>query len=322
MSDNYRLTNACLLCHDHHSLVVQKNSVQCSKDTCSFHVTFCCPICDHSLDSATFTPDENGGQFQCVSCQKQIAVKKVHYLLENGLIVDQTQRCKLCNGPTIHRPDANMGHRCYFFPRCSGQATLFGQAQQSLIFLDFETTGLEIGKDAIIEVGALKIDDEGYEHTLQTFVKPPSDIDPRISKITGITNDMVNDAQPLKGVMAQLIEFIGSGTLVAHNADFDIPWLLTSALRYSLPLKDNVVICTFKWSKKVKEPRGSLGALAKKYKIGHENAHRALADAAVTKDLYFIYEDQHPDLKRKESVEDYRQYCERIVRKYEAFVQA
>jgi len=168
---------------------------------------------------------------------------------------------------------------------------LFGNVQkESLVFLDFETTGLEVGKDEIIEIGAIKLDEEGYDHTFQTFVKPDKPIASYITKLTGITEEMVANAPDLKTAITRFVDFIGNAIIVTHNTNFDIPWLQTACKRFDLQLQSTQSICTYKWAIGLNEPAKSLPALTKKYKIFHQNAHRALADALAARDLFFIFE--------------------------------
>jgi DNA polymerase III epsilon subunit-like protein len=63
-----------------------------------------------------------------------------------------------------------------------------------------------------------------------------------------------------------------------------------------------------------------LGALSKKYGIGHENAHRALADAVVTKSLYYIYEKVTPD-PPFESMDRYIEISTKICDQFKDFIQ-
>ena len=135
-------------------------------------------------------------------------------MIDNGLMVDHTTKCPYCNSPTLHKPEMNLGNRCFFFPKCSGPVDLFGSTQKTFVFLDFETTGLEAGRDHIIEIGALKLDGDGLEHIYQTFVQPPIAISPKITQITGITNDMVSGAPDCTTAIQKLVEFIGDATLV------------------------------------------------------------------------------------------------------------
>lgn len=313
---NYPVKQSCPNCQKQDTLFLEKNQLNCQAESCTFSINYCCPICDNALNEATFTDEKEQIFFNCPNCKTKIPVKKIQYLLNNKLIVDQNFRCELCNGPTIHRHDVNLGHRCFSFPKCAGQADLFQNEHEPLVFIDFETTGLEIGKDKIIEVGALKIDEEGYEHTFQTFVAYEGIVDERITEITGITTEMLENAPQIEIVMKDLIGFIGNGKLIAHNADFDVPWYYTTAIQLNLPIQNNKVICTLKWARELGEGKSSLGVLSKKYKLSHANAHRALADAAVTKDLYLIFENKDKTTKPETTLEEYKDFSEKVAKKH------
>ncbi|MGE4169897.1 MAG: PolC-type DNA polymerase III [Candidatus Margulisiibacteriota bacterium] len=313
MTVSFPLRRSCPTCRQLGTVSVHAEGLSCS--ACDFEASFLCPICDHDVQVL-------GDVAQCTDCRSKTPLKKIAYLIDNGLIVDHDLRCTTCNGPTIHRPQMNLASRCYFYPNCSGQTDLFSQKRESFVFLDFETTGLEAARDDIIEIGAVKLDEEGYEHTFQTFVKPSQDIDARITGITGITNEMVAGAPSLKDSMAQLMDFVGASSLVAHNADFDMMWLVSSLLQLQMPLPKVEVICTFKWAKKLGEPHCSLGALSKKYKISHQNAHRALADAAATKEVFFIFENYRRVARPVVPIGGYLEASLKMVKRYEAFAQA
>jgi DNA polymerase III epsilon subunit family exonuclease len=312
-----RIDRACPACRTHGSVEISRHHIHCTHAGCGFDTAYCCPLCDAEVtDDMIVTFDDGSLHLSCGGCRQSIALKKIQYLLSFGMIVDKTHLCQWCNGPTIHRPVDNLSHRCFFYPKCSGQADLFVAKHEEIIFLDFETTGLEPGRDHIIEIGALKMDEEGCDIPFQMFVKPPVPIDERITKITGITDAMVKDAVSIEVAMGKLMAFIGTGKLVAHNAEFDIPWLMTSALSLGLPIHENKVICTLKWARKNGEARASLGTLTKKYSISHHNAHRALSDAASTRELYLIYENTFPQNKIEDSLADYRKRSEEIVSRY------
>ena len=278
----YPINRACPECNQINNIELIKNKIKCND--CQFEVAYQCPLCDDEINEGDFGKDEQGDYFECAGCKKQIHLLRMQYLINNLMKISTDHTCQYCNGPTVCRLNANIGHRCFFFPKCSGQASLFGAQKESLVFLDFETTGLEAGKDHLIEIGALKIDENGFEHVFDTFVKPPISLPEKIISITKITDDMLINAPTIDKVIDDFIEFIGNATIIAHNAEFDVPWLLLESKKHNLELKSNSVICTFKWAQALKEGRSSLGALAKKYKIGHLNSHRALADSGATKD--------------------------------------
>jgi DNA polymerase III epsilon subunit family exonuclease len=311
------LKKPCPACNATDTLCVEKNTIRCSADTCSFQLYFGCPLCDSELSNAVFETDSYGDYFTCPQCTQSIYLRRIKYLVETGLLVDQSTRCTICNGPTIHRSTANMGHRCFFFPKCSGQTDLFNIAKETIVFLDFETTGLESTRDHIIEIGALKIDEEGFDHVFESLVKPPVEISKIITSITHITNDMVANASSIDHVFPKLIQFIGNARVVAHNAEFDVPWLLINAHRLHCDVQIKDIVCTMKWAKRAKEPSAALGKLTKKYQIAHHNAHRALSDAVSTKELYFIYDQRHPDCKCIEPLSGYHDISKKQLEYYE-----
>lgn len=288
MEMKLRIDKACPQCHKQQAVVLDQAQFWC--EACDFSTRYCCPVCQTALPESCFASDAKGAYFLCPTCQNTVYLKKLKFLIENGLIVDYQQRCVYCNSPTIRRREVTLGNRCFFYPQCVGQIDLFGQTRESLIFIDFETTGLNVMRDHIIEIGAIKIDEEGYELPFQTFIKPPQGLSARITEITGITEEMLQYASDWKVGLEKLMALIGTSKIVVHHAEFDIPWLIKGLTQFDLPLPSNEVICTLQWARACQEPRASLAALTKKYKISHPTAHRALADAAATKELFFIYE--------------------------------
>jgi DNA polymerase III subunit epsilon len=319
--ETLNLDKKCPSCGKQNSIVIEKNNLICKEKECDFNASYCCPICDKNLSDQNFDSNEKGEFYICDSCKSKIYTKKIKYLLENQLIVDHENKCPFCTGPTIHRENMNLSNRCFFFPQCSGQANLFGSKKESLVFLDFETTGLEIGRDFIIEIGAIKIDEDGYEHTFESLIKPPVELSEQITKITGISNDMLINAPQLKDNIIKLVNFIDKATIIAHNAEFDLLWLLTSLLRLNIPVPNNQVICTLDWAKKQSEPRCSLSALTKKYAISHSSAHRALADAVATKELFFIFENSRTISRPINNINIYLETSQKIADKYKKYTQ-
>ena len=62
------------------------------------------------------------------------------------------------------------------------------------VALDLETTGLEPDRDAIIEVGAVRFKGERVEAEYSTLVNPNRKLSPFITRLTGITDDMLVNA--------------------------------------------------------------------------------------------------------------------------------
>ncbi|MBY5324326.1 3'-5' exonuclease [Rhizobium leguminosarum] len=96
------------------------------------------------------------------------------------------------------------------------------------IILDTETTGLNARKDEIIEIGviAFTFDATGSIGDVTGIYgglrQPSVSIPPEITKLTGITDDMVDGQAIDMAALEALIE--PADLLIAHNAGFDRPF--------------------------------------------------------------------------------------------------
>lgn len=156
---------------------------------------------------------------------------------------------------------------------------------QSIVMLDFETTGLspDMG-DRITEVAALRIVDgkvvERYVSLINCNVRIPS----FITGLTGITQAMVDGAPPVSKVVPELLNFIGGDALSAHNASFDDKFLRAEAARLGLTPGYQSLVCSLKLSRRVFPNLASykLGNLSGQLGIRFASAaHRAESDAEV-----------------------------------------
>ena len=156
------------------------------------------------------------------------------------------------------------------------------------IVLDIETTGLSFRTEKITEIGAVRVKDGEIVDTFETFVNPGMPIPERIIELTGITDEMVKDAETIDKVMPKFLEFIGNLKLVAHNADFDVGFLKYNAEELGLKM-DNEYIDSLALSRQLypEFKKHKLGILAEKFGIKVDNAHRALDDVKTLVKVYF-----------------------------------
>lgn len=94
------------------------------------------------------------------------------------------------------------------------------------IALDFETTGLDRQNDDIIEVGLAHFRDRLLVETYSSFVYTEKEIPLNVRNITGISNDTLEHAPKIDAILHEIAEFIGDYPLVAHNASFDMAFLM------------------------------------------------------------------------------------------------
>lgn len=149
-----------------------------------------------------------------------------------------------------------------------------------IISIDLETTGLSPLVDRIIEVGAMKITPEGSV-LFQTLINPEIPIPPHTTAIHNITDEMVKDSPTLIQVLHHLKEFMGDLPLVAHNAKFDMGFIVMGMQRANIDLLANDIYCTCKLARHthMEVVNHKLSTLVKELNIPLVNHHRATDDA-------------------------------------------
>ncbi|HEX3028117.1 MAG TPA: PolC-type DNA polymerase III [Clostridia bacterium] len=159
--------------------------------------------------------------------------------------------------------------------------------QGEFVVFDLETTGLNPYKDKITEIGAVKIRDGKIIDKFNSFVNPGMPIPSMIVKMTGITNEMVEDAPTIEPVLLQFLEFINGAVLVAHNAPFDISFITHNAKLIGEHI-NNSYIDTLQLSRKMFPDLGKykLAIVAKHLSIDLKDAHRALNDTTATAEIF------------------------------------
>jgi ATP-dependent DNA helicase DinG len=155
-----------------------------------------------------------------------------------------------------------------------------------LVAFDLETTGLSPRSDRILEIGAVRYD-ENLERIdqLQLIVDPQIPIPLAIQRLVGLTDADVQGAPPPLEAATQLEAFCGDAALIAHGGTFDLLFLrllLTESFGARLIFDTldlaRILLPTFE--------SHSLPLLSRRLGIAHERPHRALSDALATGDLF------------------------------------
>jgi DNA polymerase-3 subunit epsilon len=155
--------------------------------------------------------------------------------------------------------------------------------------LDLETTGGSPATDQITEVGVVKVRGGEVTGTFHTLVNPGMPIPPMITALTGISNAMVANEEPIEVVLPCLLEFLGDAVLVAHNASFDVRFLQAALQEHAYPRLESRVVCTARLARVLlprdEVPNVKLATLARYLRAGTQPCHRAFTDAKATVDV-------------------------------------
>lgn len=155
------------------------------------------------------------------------------------------------------------------------------------VVLDLETTGLNAEKDKITEIGAVKIVNGRITEKFSSFVNPEVPIPNFITKLTGITNEMVEDSPTIEPVMLEFLEFINGAVLVAHNAPFDMGFIKHNAKimgeHVNNPVVDTLQLCRKMFPRL---GRYKLNIVANHLNVELENHHRAVDDSKATAGIF------------------------------------
>ncbi|MCB0085471.1 MAG: 3'-5' exoribonuclease, partial [Caldilineaceae bacterium] len=159
------------------------------------------------------------------------------------------------------------------------------------IALDLETTGLDAKRDAIIEIGAVRFQGTRILERFVTFVNPQRTIPLRVQQLTQIRNSDVANAPTIDAVIPELLTFVRSdvAALVAHNAAFDMGFLKAAGIELHRPVLDTFELATILLSG---VESYSLGELCRAFAVPLVDAHRALADAEATAQLFMHLQHQ------------------------------
>ena len=158
------------------------------------------------------------------------------------------------------------------------------------VVFDIETTGFSPVNNKIIEIGAVKIQQGEITDRFSVFVNPGVPIPFEIEKLTSINDSMVMDAPPIEVILPQFLDFCQDAVLVAHNANFDMSFIMENAKKQGLSRKftfvDTLGIARVLLTHQAKH---TLDAVAKTLSISLENHHRAVDDAECTAHIFLKF---------------------------------
>lgn len=168
-----------------------------------------------------------------------------------------------------------------------------------ICFFDLETTGIDIGKDRIVELSIFKVFPNGNKESKTWLVNPTISIPPQSTAVHGITNEKVANEPTFAELASVVYAMIKDSDLAGYNSDrFDIPLLAEELLRAGVDfdMKNRVSVDVQTIFHK-KEERTLSAAL--KFYCGESlvNAHSAEADTLATYEILKAQLERYPELE-------------------------
>lgn len=159
----------------------------------------------------------------------------------------------------------------------------------SYVVIDFETSGLSVTDDQIIEAAAIRVIEGTIEAEFEQLVHFDGVLPANIVQLTGIADSMLREqGAPRKQTMQALIAFLGDLPIISHNAAFDINFLRMACRQDGIAMPRSRVIDTMDVSRRVIKhlPDYKLATIAHALGIEVVSRHRALADCRILQKVY------------------------------------
>lgn len=172
-------------------------------------------------------------------------------------------------------------------PTVSGLKPL---ADLATVSLDLETTGLNVAKDRIIQVGAVCLRGAAIQDTprLNSLINPDMALPETAARITGITAEQLEDAPALEDVFPSVLAIIENRVLIGHHIAFDRAVLRAEAKRLRIPWTDPPALDIGHLMGALTPSLPDLGfdAVATALDVQVTGRHSAFGDAVAVAEMY------------------------------------
>ncbi|MBN2666341.1 MAG: GIY-YIG nuclease family protein [Bacteroidales bacterium] len=153
--------------------------------------------------------------------------------------------------------------------------------------VDIETTGGSSRIEKITEIAIIQHDGEKITGEFSTLINPERNIPYYITSLTGITNEMVEEAPRFFEVARTIVEMTEGRTLVAHNARFDYSFIREEFKSLGYNFRRNLIDTVTLSRKLIPGHKSySLGNICRDLGITINGRHRAAGDAMATAELF------------------------------------
>ncbi len=169
---------------------------------------------------------------------------------------------------------------------------------QAYVVVDVETTGGRGDRHRVTEIGAVRVCNGRVVDEFSTLLNPERTTPPGITRLTGITPEMVMSAPYFVDIADDFAQFLKGAIFVAHNVEFDYGFIAREFRRLGRTFR-MPKLCTVASMRRLYPGRSSysLANLCRDFGIALDNHHRALCDARAASELLLLVNE-----KRSESL--------------------
>lgn len=166
-----------------------------------------------------------------------------------------------------------------------GQSLIARLADYTVV--DIETTGMAGNRAKLIEVSAIRVRLHKPVAHFSRLINPHQRLSPFIKNLTGITDQMLSQAEELVPVLRDFVDFLGNDVIVGHNVHFDVNFLYDNLEQHCGLTLTNDMVDTLRLSRRWLDlPRHRLDDLVAYYGFDIRTQHRALNDCLLTHQVY------------------------------------
>jgi DNA polymerase-3 subunit epsilon len=170
--------------------------------------------------------------------------------------------------------------------------------------IDIETTGGNRDGHKITEIAIINVDGDQVVEEFSTLINPERSIPYPITRLTGISDDMVVNAPKFYEVAKKIVQMTEGRIFVAHNVFFDFNFIKSEFAELGFQFKREK-LCTVRLARKHIPGHASysLGKICNDLGIVIDGRHRAMGDAKATVILFQMIQNkiQDTDLIQEES---------------------
>ncbi len=181
--------------------------------------------------------------------------------------------------------------------------------QRPLVVFDLETTGVDVEKDRIVQIGLIRVEPDGTRRSWDQLVNPERPIPPEATAIHGITDEHVRDQPTMAQLREELEQWLAGADLAGFNSvRYDLPLLQAELRRADSSLSFAGARHLDAMSIFHQMERRDLGAAFRFY-CDQElvGAHNALADVTATLEVLDAQLGRYPDLPR--DLDELHRFC-------------